>query len=171
MASRPGEEWYLVRTKPGKERWVRDQLAIILPEVFLPLLKGRALRWGKLVVLTGPLFPCYLFAKCDLVRRHFDVKYLPGVRGIVSAGPDPLAVPATIIEEMRSREVNGVIEIVEKPFDNGERVRIIDGFFKGFEAVFERYLSGSERVAILLGAVQAAGLRVVLPVSALAKCR
>ena len=28
-------DWYLVRTKPGKERWVRDQLGLILPEVFL----------------------------------------------------------------------------------------------------------------------------------------
>lgn len=171
MGPRPEEEWYLVRTKPGKERWVRDQLATILPEVFLPLLKARAPRWGRMAVSVGPLFPCYLFAMCDLAQRYFDIKYLPGVHGIVSAGPDPLAVPAAVVDEIRSRGVNDMVELVEKPFDCGERVRVVDGFFKGFDAVFERYLSGAERVAILLGAVQAAGLRVVLPTAALAKCR
>ena len=28
------QDWYLVRTKPGKERWVQDQLSTMLPEVF-----------------------------------------------------------------------------------------------------------------------------------------
>jgi transcription antitermination factor NusG len=170
MAPNPREDWYLVRTKPGKERWVRDQLSGIIEEAFLPLLKARAPRWGRLAVSIAPLFPCYLFAKFDLAARYFDVRYLPGVHGLVSAGTDPLVVPVQIIQEIRSRGTDGVIEIVEKPFDNGERVRVVGGPFKGFEAVFERYLSSAERVAILLNTVQAAGVRVVLPASAVAKC-
>ena len=43
MDDNPHTAWYLVRTKTGKERWVRDQLANAVPEVFLPMLKiGRA---------------------------------------------------------------------------------------------------------------------------------
>ncbi len=170
MAPNRGQDWYLVRTKPGKERWVRDQLLGIVEEAFLPLLKARAPRWGRLAVSITPLFPCYLFAKFDLAARYFDVRYLPGVHGLVSAGTDPLVVPVQIIEEIRARGTDGVIEIVEKPFDSGERVRVVEGPFKGFDAVFERYLSSAERVAILLNTVQAAGLRVVLPASAVAKC-
>ncbi len=163
-------EWYLIRTKPGKERWVRDQLSLCLPEVFLPMLKARGMRWGKLATAITPLFPCYLFARFDLVSSYFEVRYTPGVSGIVSAGTDPLAVPHAIVDELQSRGIDSVIEIHEKPFDSGERVRIVDGPFRGFDAMFERYLSGAERVAILLGAVQNAGLRVVLPARLLARC-
>jgi transcriptional antiterminator RfaH len=162
-------DWYLVRTKPGKERWVHDQLAVILPEVFLPLLEAKAPRWGKMAWSTGPLFPCYIFARFDLQSRYFDVKYMPGVQGIVSAGNDPLAVPLEVINDIKSRGVEGVVRIEEKALGHGERVQIVKGPFRGFEAIFERYLSGAERVSILLNAIEATGLRVVLPSSAVAK--
>lgn len=161
--------WYLIRTKTGKERWVKDQLQTTVPEVFLPLLRGKAPRWGRMAMSVGPLFPCYVFARFDLQRSYFEVKYMPGVRGIVSAGSDPLAVPTTIVTEIRRRGVDDVVEIPEKPLGNGDRVLVVEGPFRGFEAIFERYLSGAERVAILLSAIEAGGLRVLLPASAVAK--
>jgi transcriptional antiterminator RfaH len=162
-------EWYLVRTKPGKERWVCDQLAAILPEVFLPMLEARVPRWGKLAWSVMPLFPCYVFARFDLQAHYFDVKYMLGVQGIVSAGCDPLAVPMLVVEEIKQRGVNGIVKVQPWEFDNGEHVSVVDGPFRGFDAIFERYLSGADRVAILLSAVEASGLRVVLPSSALVK--
>ena len=160
-------EWYLVRTKSGKERWVSDQLTAILPEVFLPMLEARVPRWGRLAWSVMPLFPCYVFARFDLQARYFDVKYMLGVQGIVSAGSDPLTVPMLVVEEIKERGVNGIVKVQPREFDNGETVRVVDGPFRGFDAIFERYLSGAERVAILLSAVEANGLRVVLPSSAL----
>lgn len=162
-------QWYLIRTKPGKERWVRDQLSSTLPDVFLPMLRARMPRWGRLAVSVAPLFPCYVFARFDLSVRYFDIKYLPGVQGLVSAGTDPLIVPETIVQEIKLRGVNDVVEIHEKPFDNGQVVRVVEGPFRGFEAIFDRYLSGAERVAILLNTIQTTSLRVVLPASALAR--
>jgi transcriptional antiterminator RfaH len=164
-----GTAWYLVRTKPGKERWVRDQLQPTIPEVFLPLLKAKAPRWGRMVMSVGPLFPCYVFARFDLQQRYFDVKYMPGVRGIVSAGNDPLAVPPAIVTEIRRRGVDDIVEIPEEPLGSGDKVMVVEGPFRGFEAIFERYLSGAERVAILLSAIEAGGLRVLLPASAVAR--
>jgi len=163
------EDWYLVRTKPGKERWVHDQLAVMLPEVFLPLLEAKTPRWGKMAWTTGPLFPGYLFARFELHARYFDVKYLPGVHGFVSAGMDPLAVPEAVIEEIRRRGVGGVIKIEEPVMGSGDKVRVVEGPFRGFEAIFERYLSGAERVAILLSTIEASGIRMVLPASSVAK--
>ena len=163
-------DWYLVRTKSSKERWVNDQLAAILPEVFLPMLEARIPRWGRMAWSITPLFPGYLFARFDLQQRYFDVKYMPGVQGIVSAGNDPLAVPLVVIDEIRRRGTNGVVKIQELAYDSGQRLRVVEGPFRGFEAIFERYLSGAERVAILLSAIEATGLRVVLPASAVAKC-
>jgi transcriptional antiterminator RfaH len=164
-------DWYLIRTKTGKEKWVRDQLRTIVPEVFLPMLKARTPRWGRMTPSLAPLFPCYLFARFSLEHRYFDVKYMPGVRGFVSAGDDPLAVPPAIIDEIRRRGSGDVIEILEKPLDKGDPVVVRQGPFRGFEAIFERYLSGVERVAILLSAIEASGLRVVLPASAVERYR
>ena len=161
--------WYLVRTKTGKERWVRDQLRPIVGEVFLPMLRAKAPRWGRMTMSVGPLFPCYVFARFELEARYFDVKYMAGGRGIVSAGADPLAVPDAIVAEIRRRGIDDIVEIIEPPFDNGQRVTVVEGPFRGFEAVFDRYLSGAERVAILLSALESGGLRVVLPASAVAK--
>ena len=169
MSAKAADEWYLVRTKSGKERWVRDQLSTRLSEVFLPILKARMPRRGRLSMSVAPLFPCYLFARLDLQRNYFEVKYLAGVNGLVSAGSDPIVVPEAIINEIRSRGVNDVVEIREQPYDKGECVRVVDGPFRGLEAIFDRYLSGAERVAILLSTLETAGLRVILPASALAK--
>jgi transcriptional antiterminator RfaH len=162
-------EWYLLRTKPSKERWVHDQLAPILPEVFLPMREARMPRWGRMEWTITSLFPGYLFACFDLRQRYFEVRYMPGVQGIVSAGNDPLAVPVAVIDEIRSRARDGVVRIEEESFDRGEQLHVVEGPFRGFEAVFERYLSGAERVAILLSAIEASGLRVVLPASAVAR--
>ena len=84
---------------------------------------------------------------------------MPGVQGIVSAGNDPLAVPAGVIDEIRRRGPNGVVKIEEEFFDRGEQLHVVEGPFRGFEAVFERYLSGAERVAILLTTIEASGLQ------------
>lgn len=169
MTFKAPDDWYLVRTKPGKERWVRDQLAGRLSEVFLPMLKARMPRWGRLAMSVAPLFPCYVFARLDLQTSYFEVKYLAGVTGLVSAGSDPIVVPDTIIDEIRARGINDIVEIPEVPFDSGQTVRVVEGPFRGFEAIFERYLSSAERVAILLNTIENAGPRMILPASALAK--
>jgi transcriptional antiterminator RfaH len=162
-------EWYLVRTKSGKERWVHEQLSERVTGAFLPLLEARTSQWGRPAWSVLPLFPCYVFANFDLEARYFDVKYLPGVQGIVSAGRDPLAVPIAVIDEIKRRGVDGVVRIEPKAFEPGERVHIVEGPFRGFETIFERYLSGAERVALLLTAIDANGVRVVLPASSVAK--
>jgi transcriptional antiterminator RfaH len=110
-----------------------------------------------------------VFARLDLQTSYFEVKYLAGVTGLVSAGADPIVVPEAIISEIRARGVDGVVEIREVPFDSGQPVRVVEGPFRGFEAIFDRYLSGAERVAILLNTLENTGPRVVLPASAVVK--
>lgn len=161
--------WYLVHTRAGKEASVRGQLSESLPEAFLPTLKVQIHRWGKLVNSVSPLFPCYVFAqfvaRCDLRR----VDYTVGVREVVRAGEEPLEVPSSVIDELKSRCAQGPIELPIKLLRIGEPVTIANGAFRGLDAVFERYLSGSERVAILLLSLAETSIRVVLPASSIAR--
>jgi transcriptional antiterminator RfaH len=169
MTSSPELQWYLLHTKPQRERWVAGQLSAIAADVFLPLLKAKAPRWGRMTESIGPLFPGYVFARFDLQARYFEVKYLSGVRGLVSAGNEALAVPSLIVEEIRRRAVDCVVEITPKPLAPGEPVSVVEGPFRGLEAVFERYLSGAERAAILLNTVGTTGVRMVLPAASVSR--
>jgi transcriptional antiterminator RfaH len=137
--------------------------------VFLPIRRTRIPRRGQRIWETSPLFPRYLFAKFDLRERYFDVKYLPGVGGLVSAGAEPLTVPPLVVDEIKRRSVDGIVKPDEDPLKNGDYVRVIEGPFRDFEAIFERYLSSPERVAILLSTLETNGVRVVLPAASVAR--
>jgi transcriptional antiterminator RfaH len=169
MLGRETSNWYLVRTKPQKERWVQDQLKNISAEAFLPLLRSRVRCFGRPITAVKPLFPCYLFAKFNLQERYFDVKYTAGVHSLVSVGGEAVVVPVSIIDEIKRRGTDGIVELPPRRLDPGQKIRIVDGPFRDIEAIFDRYLSGSERVAILLDAIGASAIRVVLPSSCLAQ--
>jgi len=152
--------WYLIRTKLNKETYVRDRLSHVIPEVFLPMLESPGSRIHSAAIVV-PLFPQYVFARLDLSQHYFDIRYMPGVLEFVSAGCDPLLVPDSIVDGVRSRCTDNVVCFRPKPFRNGERVRIVDGPFQDFDAVFDSYLSGMKRVAILIQAIEGRALRVV----------
>ena len=160
--------WYLVRTKPKKERYVSAQLMQIAPEAFLPLLSTGA-RFPETTRATVPLFPGYVFLRCDLAVHYFQIRYSPGVLSFVAAGLDPLEVPETILANIRARCMDGVVYIKPAPFQKGEQVRVMAGPFRGVEAVFERYLSGAKRVAILLNAIEGSNLRMVASAASISK--
>jgi len=160
LSSTMHSHWYLVRTKPSRERYVSAQLTRLAPEVFLPLLSTAGRPTGP-SNHTVPLFPQYVFLRCDLTAHYFQIRYAPGVASFVTAGHDPLPVPESIIESVRARCTNDVVHLNQEPFRKGEPVQILTGPFRGFDAVFERYLSAAERVAILLNAVDGYSLRVI----------
>lgn len=141
--------WYLVRTKAGQEHRARAQLRDVAHDVVLPLIKIRVRRWGRLVESTVPLFPTYLIAQVDL-QREWYVRYTRGVRGLVRFGADVAVVPEWVVRELMERCECGPLELPRRALSAGGRVTVIDGPFRDFEGIFEHYLSGAERVAILL---------------------
>jgi transcriptional antiterminator RfaH len=108
------------------------------------------------------LFPGYLFALLNIDCEYSRLRYTRGVREIVCFGGQAAVVPEWIIAELKQRCADGPLELPNRQLVAGERVRVIDGSFNEFEGIFERRLSGPERVAILLS-VMGAGARAVLP--------
>ena len=161
-------EWYLIHTKAGQERKVRDRLTVELPELFLPLLETRIRRWQRLVESIVPLFPCYLFASFDMESHYRFVRYTPGVRQVLQRSGELLIVSQSIIDVLKDRCIGGVLERHQPPFTEGQRVQVVDGPFHGIGAIFEGYLPGRDRVRVLLSAVSDSGPRLLLPVSSLA---
>src|SRR5579864_9586085 len=161
------DPWYLIRTKSNRERIVREQLAPIVSDIFLPMLKLPITRSHRASLV--PLFPQYIFARVHLATQFFEVRYMPGVTGFVSTGCEPIAVSEAIVDSVRSRCTDSILQLNPIPFRRGEHVRVIEGPFRDFEAIFEGYLSGTKRVAILMKSIEGCGVRVVADASAVAR--
>jgi transcriptional antiterminator RfaH len=156
------QRWYLVRTKQQKESLVQFRLAEFVGETFLPRMRTGRISNGALGESVTPLFPCYLFARFELESALYKVLHTIGVAGVVCAGSTPSEVDFSIIEEIRRRGKNGIVEMPQSTFNRGEYVRLTEGPMEGFAGIFEHYRSGSKRVALLLNLV-GANMKVVVP--------
>jgi transcriptional antiterminator RfaH len=160
--------WYIIRTAQHKERLVKTQVSMFVDDVYLPLLRTKRPHFGKLINSTAPLFHCYLFARFNLVTVHYKLMHTPGVSNLVCVGDQPCEVDVSIVQEIKSRESNGLVVLKEQPLESRQRVDIVEGPFCGIQALFERYLSNAERVAVLLNSVGVGNLRVILRASSIA---
>ncbi len=154
--------WYLVRTRQYKEKCVNEALSKLLPDTFLPFLRTSRRIRGQIVSRTVPLFSCYLFASFELQSQYCTIQRTPGVVGVLSAAGEPLEVHENIVEEIRRRGRNGTVEL-SQTLRAGDSVEVTDGPLRGVSGIFERYLSGPERVSLLVTLIGAANVRVIAP--------
>lgn len=145
-----GLRWYTIRTKPRKEATVAQRLGDLSLEVFLPWLRSRRRVGSRHQWLLVPLFPGYLFCRVDLVLSGKAARYAPGVKDFVKFGSRVADVGMEVIETLRQRCPNGVAQVQPRMYQTGEPVMISEGPFSGLEAIFDREMKGSERVAVLL---------------------
>ena len=129
--------WWAVYTKHQHEKTAAEILAIKGAEVFLPLY-GTTHRWKDRVVhLTLPLFPSYMFVRAQQEMR-LPILSTPGVLMIVGHGAGFAVLEDTEIQNLRSA-VERPHAIQPHPFLNvGERVRIVRGPLTGVEGILTR---------------------------------
>ena len=154
MASETTKEWYVVQTKHKHEPLVALKLGELRAESFLPrmFVTVRAGRYRQR--RAEPMFPGYVFVNVDLACDAMRIRYTPGVRDFLRSEGAPCPVSSEIVDTLRIRIGSaGVYEPPVRHFEPGARLRIDDGPLRGLEAIFERELSGSERVAIFLSAI------------------
>ena len=88
--------WYAVNTQPRREEVAELNLRRLGVETFFPRIREERVIRRRREVVTGPLFPGYLFARFDLATSFRAVNYARGVKQVVSFG----AVPAPVDEEV-----------------------------------------------------------------------
>jgi transcription elongation factor/antiterminator RfaH len=144
-------QWYALRSKPRKEDIVWRQVRSQEIESFYPRLRVNPVnpRARKLI----PYFPGYLFIHVDLEEIGLSVfQWMPHSTGLVTFGGEPAPVPENLIFELNRRiteiaQSGGEVFYGLKP---GDKVIIEDGPFRGYEAIFDARLPGTERVRVLL---------------------
>jgi transcriptional antiterminator RfaH len=160
------DAWYALYTKANAEAQVARVLDARGFRFFLPLLPpaGRQRR-------PQPLFPSYLFVRCDLSEVRVDLlQFLPGLRRIVAFAGKPAVISEEAIE-MMSRELDEIEAaggVLKHSFKPGDTVIIDSGPLAGLRGVFQGPLGPSERVKILVRFLGETN-RAEVPVEALRK--
>ncbi len=148
------EQWFIVRTKPNRERLAAVQFHLRGLTVYLPLVwvnppNPRAAR-------ERPFFPGYLFAQVDEQRAHSDVvRWVPGLKEIIECDGEPITMAGTFVSELRERlaQIRAVTEL-SPTRPRGTAPLIGEGPFAGFDGLFDSRLSGAIRSDILLACVE-----------------
>ena len=141
------KNWYVINTKPKKE----FQVERLFTEGGIEIYNPKYMHEERI----KPFFPGYEFISFDFPDQYRLVKYTRGVKRVVGAREIPVPIPNEVIHEIKSREVNGLIEIDkygEKP-EVGDEIEVVEGPLKGLRGVFKKELTAKERVLILLNYV------------------
>jgi len=154
--------WYVIQTKPGNEHRVETNLLNQRIETFLPLVETYQWKSGKMLETIKPFFPNYLFARLDLGLHYYKAKWTRGVSKILGAGNLPVPISEKVIRSIKEKIVQGNIVRLEDEMKEGDLVRITSGPFKDLTGIFQKKMSDSGRVRILLSLI---GVEVPIQIS------
>jgi len=152
----PESAWYLLYTKPKHEDAVATRLSEAGFEVMNPKLKERRYYRRKLQDVISPLFPCYLFVRMRYDRDGRMVRYTRGVKRVVGTQEAPIVVDDAMVQTISERlNPDGVAALPQVAFAEGDVVLIQQGPMAGLEGVFLKPMKSTERVTVLLSALNA----------------
>ncbi|NIM93951.1 MAG: hypothetical protein GTO18_09605 [Anaerolineales bacterium] len=143
--------WYVLRSKPRKERvlcqFARSQgHEIFYPTIPVNPINPRAAR-------IRPYFPGYIFLQADMKEVGESIfHWMPFSQGLVRVGNEPAKVPENIVTTLKKKvdQIWDVGGVVFDGLEKGDEVYIKEGVLEGYRAIFDVRLPGSERVRILL---------------------
>jgi transcriptional antiterminator RfaH len=143
--------WYALHTKPKQEFRAELNLKAWRVETFTPKIKRkRRASWGEAKApVIKPLFPGYIFARFNPETLLHKIVFTRGVQSVVSFGGSPTPVEDDIIDLLRMRATDDIINLTEE-FKAGDKVIIQEGPFKDFVGILDADVKDDERVRILL---------------------
>jgi len=155
------KKWYVIRAISGKEKKVKDYIAMeinrlglsdYVAQVLIPTEKVYQIRKGKKVSKERNFFPGYVLIEAALVGEiPHTIKNINNVIGFLGSEkgtPVPL----------RQSEVNRILGKVDEladsyeeiniPYIVGEPVKVIDGPFNSFSGVIEEINEEKKRLKV-----------------------
>lgn len=153
------KRWYSVSVLSNFEKKIAEQIRTAaaqegledqIDEVLVPTEEVIEIRRGKKVPTERRFMPGYVLVKMEMSDRAYHmINSINRVTGFLGPQGRPLA--------MRDSEVNAILNRVEEGaetprvminFDVGERVRVNDGPFEGFDGTVEDVDEGNARLKV-----------------------
>ncbi len=143
--------WFCLKAQPKREHLaataLRRQFQI---ECFSPRLRFRKMTQRGPVWFVEAMFPGYLFAKFVYSEQHRAVESSHGIQGIVQFGDRLATLSENIVVGLQSTVGPEEVVTVDSSIKINQPVQIIEGPFRGLEAVVTHLLPAKERIRVLL---------------------
>jgi len=140
--------WACAQVEPRQEQAAQHFLGLNGFEIYCPRLRAVRRSHGRRIETRPCLFPSYVFVA--IVAGWWSARWCPHVVRLILNGVTPAVVSDQIIDDLRRRECNGLIELPKRPpLKAGDQVRILQGPFAGHLAIFAD-MKPHQRVEILL---------------------
>lgn len=143
------KQWYALRSHNKKESSAAALLERAAIEVYLPRVKYRR-HPGNATVLE-PFFPGYLFARLNPLEGEIRLaSYTPGIHYVLGYLDQPWPVADGVILAIKQRlgQAREWSDLLD--YRSGDRLVITSGPLRDMEAIFDRRLSASGRVLVLI---------------------
>jgi transcription termination/antitermination protein NusG len=153
------KRWYSVSVLSNFEKKVSEQIRTAvedagmqdeIDEVLVPTEEVIEVRRGKKVTSERRFMPGYVLVHMEMTNKGYHlISQINRVTGFL--GPQGRPMP------MRDAEVNGILNRVEEGleaprnlirFDIGEKVKVTDGPFEGFDGMVEEVDEGHNRLKV-----------------------
>ena len=143
-------DWFLLQTKSREELRAAENLARQAVESFCPMIRVEKIARGKRIEAVDVLFPGYLFVQLgESSVSATSIRSTRGVSHFVSSGGRPIKVPSDLINQLRNRVAAQEEQVVSSLPKAGEKMTILEGPFRGLDAVFYQP-DGNNRALVLV---------------------
>ena len=140
--------WAVARLEPRREQLALRCLGLAGYQTYFPRLRERRISHGRKIEIRPPLFPGYCFLTVE--AQWYAARWSIGVIGLIMDGVRPARVADQVIDDLRKRERNGLIELPQRSeLKPGDQVRILQGPFAGQLGLYAG-MRAHERVLVLL---------------------
>lgn len=158
-------KWYVMRAISGKEGKVKEYIdgALITSSLFreyvsqcvIPTEKVVALKNGKRVIKERNKMPGYVLVECNLTDECYPLlRNIPNVLGFLcdaKSSKKAAAVPQSEINRIIGSDEDVEQELtLEETYIVGEKVKVIEGPFNGFNGVVSEVALDKHKLKVVV---------------------
>lgn len=146
--------WWVVKTKPQQEFKADKHLIQQGFITFCPIFKKEIKQKSQFKIKIQPLFMGYIFICADdFAQKNIHlIRSTRGLNSLLKIGESILTVSPEIILTLKLNQ-NQNTNVVSPHFSSGSSVKIINGIYKGIEAIYQMD-NGKDRAIVLLSLIQ-----------------
>ena len=143
-------QWFLLQTKVRQEQRAAENLERQNVESFCPMIRVEKISRGRRTEVQDVLFPGYLFVQLgEPSVSTTAVRSTRGVSHFVTSAGAPIKVPQGLVEQLRDRVTSHAELIMSQLPKSGAKMQVIDGPFKGLNAIFSEP-DGNSRAIVMV---------------------
>jgi transcriptional antiterminator RfaH len=143
-------QWFLLQTKVKQDQRAAENLERQDVASFCPMIRVDKISRGRRSEVLDVLFPGYLFVQLgESSVSTTAVRSTRGVSHFVTSAGAPIKVPQGLVEQLRQRVTADADVVMSQLPKSGAKMQVIDGPFKGLNAVFTEP-DGNNRAIVMV---------------------